>query len=71
MGGPIQNEKLFLFFDSGGLRLLIPQIFFVTLLSGAFEAALQARKEAWAETHSRTPHGKPVEISDATEPIRN
>ena len=26
-------------------------------------AALQARKEAWAEAYRRTPHGKPVELA--------
>lgn len=28
----------------------------------AHPAALQARKEAWADAYRRTPHGKPVEL---------
>src|SRR2546428_6951147 len=38
-GGPISKGKLFFFFDSEGLRLLIPQIYFVTIPSTEFEAA--------------------------------
>jgi Carboxypeptidase regulatory-like domain len=38
-GGPIRKDKLFFFFDSEGLRLLIPQIYFVTIPSTEFEAA--------------------------------
>ncbi len=38
-GGPIKKDKLFFFFDSEGLRLLIPQNFFVTIPSSEFEAA--------------------------------
>jgi nitrile hydratase accessory protein len=30
-------------------------------------AALLARKEAWAEAYRHTPHGKPVELENATE----
>jgi Carboxypeptidase regulatory-like domain len=41
-GGPIRKGKLFFFFDSEGLRLLIPQIFFVTIPSTEFEAATMA-----------------------------
>ena len=29
-------------------------------------AAMQARKEAWAEAYRRTPHGKPVELTDGS-----
>ena len=29
-------------------------------------AALQARKEAWAEAYRHTPHGKPVELSKSS-----
>jgi hypothetical protein len=39
LGGPIKQDKLFFFFDTEGLRLLIPQLFFVTLPSPQFEAA--------------------------------
>jgi hypothetical protein len=39
LGGPIKKEKLFFFFDTEGIRLLIPQLFFVTLPSPQFEAA--------------------------------
>ena len=28
--------------------------------------AMLARKEAWAEAYRRTPHGKPVELTDST-----
>jgi len=30
-------------------------------------SAMQARKEAWAEAYRRTPHGKPVELSVASD----
>ncbi len=39
LGGPIRKDKLFFFFDTEGLRLLIPQQFFVTIPSMEFEAA--------------------------------
>ncbi len=38
-GGPIKEDRLFFFFDAEGLRLLIPQLFFVTVPSPQFEAA--------------------------------
>ena len=38
-GGPIKKDKLFFFFDTEGLRLLIPQYFFVTIPSLPFETA--------------------------------
>jgi nitrile hydratase accessory protein len=30
-------------------------------------AAMQARKEAWAEAYRRTPHGKPVELASGSQ----
>ncbi|PYX68525.1 MAG: hypothetical protein DMG72_22890, partial [Acidobacteria bacterium] len=39
LGGPIKKDKLFFFFDTEGLRLLIPQHFLVTIPSPEFEAA--------------------------------
>ena len=42
LGGPIKKDKLFFFFDSEGLRLLIPQNFFVTIPSPEFEVATLA-----------------------------
>jgi hypothetical protein len=42
LGGPIKKDKLFFFFDTEGLRLLIPQLFFVTLPSSQFETATLA-----------------------------
>jgi hypothetical protein len=33
LGGPIKKDKLFFFFDTEGIRLLIPQLFFVTIPS--------------------------------------
>jgi Carboxypeptidase regulatory-like domain len=42
LGGPIRKNKLFFFFDTEGLRLLIPQQFFVTIPSPEFEAATLA-----------------------------
>jgi hypothetical protein len=42
IGGPIRKNKLFLFFDTEGLRLLIPQNFFVTIPSPEFETATVA-----------------------------
>jgi hypothetical protein len=38
-GGPVKKGKLFFFFDTEGLRLLIPQPFLVTIPSPQFEAA--------------------------------
>jgi len=38
-GGPLKKNKLFFFVDTEGLRLLIPQQFFVTVPSLAFETA--------------------------------
>jgi hypothetical protein len=38
-GGPIVKDKLFFFFDTEGVRLLIPQLFMVTVPSPQFEAA--------------------------------
>lgn len=38
-GGPIEENKLFFFFDTEGLRLLIPQNFDVVIPSPQFEAA--------------------------------
>lgn len=39
LGGPIKKDKLFFFLDTEGLRLLIPQLFFVTVPSPEFETA--------------------------------
>jgi hypothetical protein len=38
-GGPLKKNKLFFFFDTEGLRLLIPQILFGLIPSPQFEAA--------------------------------
>lgn len=38
-GGPIKKDKLFFFIDNEGIRLLLPQVQFVTLPSPEFEAA--------------------------------
>jgi len=42
VGGPIKKDRLFFFFNNEGLRLLIPQYFFVTVPSLPFEAATVA-----------------------------
>jgi hypothetical protein len=42
LGGPIRRSKLFFFFDSEGLRVLIPQQFLVVIPSLQFEAATLA-----------------------------
>jgi hypothetical protein len=39
LGGPIQRDKLFFFFDTEGLRLLIPQLSIVSIPSPQFEIA--------------------------------
>jgi hypothetical protein len=39
LGGPIKKEKLFFFFDTEGLRALVPQIFNVQIPSPEFEVA--------------------------------
>jgi hypothetical protein len=39
IGGPIKKDKLFFFFDNEGLRILIPQLFFVQAPSPQFESA--------------------------------
>src|SRR5205085_6023150 len=41
-GGPIKKDKLFFFVNSEGLRLVIPQIFPVTIPSPQFETATLA-----------------------------
>ncbi len=38
-GGPVRKNKLFFFFDTEGLRLVIPQILFTTIPSAEFETA--------------------------------
>jgi hypothetical protein len=38
-GGPVKRDKMFFFLDTEGLRVLIPQIFQVTIPSPEFEAA--------------------------------
>lgn len=38
-GGPIKKDKQYFFFDTEGLRLLIPQVFLVTVPSSQFESA--------------------------------
>ena len=45
-GGPLKKKKLFFFFDTEGLRLLIPQQFFVTVPSLDFETATIAHIDA-------------------------
>jgi hypothetical protein len=42
LGGPIKNDKLFFFFDTEGLRLLIPQILPVSVPTPQFETATLA-----------------------------
>jgi len=39
IGGPIKKDKLFFFLDNEGLRIVIPQLFFVQAPSPQFEAA--------------------------------
>ena len=39
MGGPIRKDKLFFFFDTEALRLIIPQILFTVIPTPEFEAA--------------------------------
>jgi carboxypeptidase family protein len=39
IGGPIKKDKLFFFFDTEGLRLLVPQVFVIYVPSPEFEAA--------------------------------
>jgi hypothetical protein len=45
-GGPIKRDKLFFFLDTEGLRVLLPQVFFVTIPSPQFEAATLANIES-------------------------
>jgi carboxypeptidase family protein/TonB-dependent receptor-like protein len=42
LGGPIKTDRLFFFFDTEGLRLLIPQILPVSIPSAQFESATLA-----------------------------
>lgn len=42
LGGPIKRDKLFFFFDSEGVRVLLPTTFFVTIPSPQFEVATLA-----------------------------
>jgi hypothetical protein len=46
LGGPLKKSKLFFFFDTEGLRLQIPQQFFVTIPSLKFETATIAHIDA-------------------------
>jgi hypothetical protein len=39
LGGPIRKDKLFFFFDTEGLRLVIPQLWYVVIPTPEFEAA--------------------------------
>jgi hypothetical protein len=39
IGGPIKKDRLFFFFDNEGLRIFIPQLFFVQAPSPQFESA--------------------------------
>jgi hypothetical protein len=39
VGGPVKKNSLFFFFDTEGLHLLIPQLFYVTVPSPEFEGA--------------------------------
>ena len=39
MGGPIRKDRLFFFFDTEGLRLVIPQLLFTVIPTLEFEAA--------------------------------
>ena len=49
IGGPMKRDKPFFFFDTEGLRLLIPQLFFVTIPGPEFEAATIANIEGAIE----------------------
>ena len=42
LGGPIIKDKLFFFFDTEGMRLILPSPTYVTLPSAAFESATMA-----------------------------
>ena len=46
LGGPIKKDKLFFFFNTEGLRFLIPQYFFVTVPSLPFEVATIANVDS-------------------------
>ena len=42
LGGPVRKDKLFFFFDTEGLRLVIPQLSFTLVPTPEFEAATMA-----------------------------
>jgi hypothetical protein len=42
LGGPVKKDKLFFFFDTEGLRLLVPKVFEIYVPSPGFEAATLA-----------------------------
>jgi hypothetical protein len=46
LGGPIKKNRLFFFFDTEGLRVLIPQFLFLVIPTAEFEAATMANIEA-------------------------
>ncbi len=45
-GGPIKKDKLFFYFDSEGIRVLLPTTFFVTIPSPQFKTATMANIES-------------------------
>src|SRR5262249_41871961 len=57
LGGPIRKDKLFFFFDTEGLRLVIPQVLFTLIPTPEFEAATIANIDSELDSNGRLRFG--------------
>src|SRR5579864_5419751 len=69
LGGPIKKEKLFFFFDTEGLRLLIPQFSQVVIPSPQFEAATIANIDSVVDSAGHLRFGPTSATHDFYEKI--
>jgi hypothetical protein len=71
LGGPIKKDKLFFFFDTEGLRLLIPQVFEIVIPSTQFENATIANIDSAVDSTGRLRFGPASATHDFYEKIFN
>jgi hypothetical protein len=57
LGGPIRKDKLFFFFDTEGLRLVIPQVLFTLIPTPEFEAATIANIDSELDSNGQLRFG--------------